>query len=129
MASIAPFGIEKGANYLGAVAGQINNGAVSAIRNWLNLNVIPLAKSKAPVKTGNLKSRIAIQVVMPNGDMTTFIVGWGQQAIYGKFHERGTATLQPLKFVANAIRESAGTLESFWVAEVVGGEIGRIRPF
>lgn len=101
-----------------AVAQNIDTLIVNAITNWLRTFVVPKAKLDAPIKTGKLRGEMRLVQVVIQGETKLFVVGWGPDAPYGRFQERGWLGVKPKKFTENAIRDEFGQLSPIWIAEV-----------
>lgn len=122
---IQVFGADKVAADFSAFANTFKPTMQKAIVDWVIGIVIPSAKLKAPVLTGNLRQSLAMVSITQAGDTTTFIVGWGTKAIYGKFQERGTKFVTAKRFVTRALTESANQLPGFWIKEIQISEVSK----
>ena len=115
---VAPFGVDETLNKLDNLTSRFNDMVVETIVTWLRTSVIPRAQTKAPVKTGNLRSSLDIIVIERNGNTAAFIVGWGNQAPYGRFQERGWLSHEGKRFIENAAKESAPELPRLFIYQI-----------
>ena len=96
-----------------------------AMVEWIINEVLPAAKLDAPVKTGKLRESLAIVNVTRGANTVSFIVGWGLNAPYGKFQERGTKFIAARRFMTKAIQLKFPKVNGFWITQVSGSEVGR----
>jgi len=123
MTWITPFGWDKTSKDFTSFAQNLTGHLESAIRKWFNIHVIPSAKLKAPILTGNLRNAISIVSIVQGPNVLSFIVGWGSRAEYGKFLERGTKFIEARAFMRRSIIEKSPQLGSTWVKQISVSEV------
>ena len=95
---ITPFGWQETGRDFSAFGNSLTRHLETAIRKWFDIHVIPSAKLKSPILTGNLRNAIGIVSIIQGNNVLSFIVGWGHRAEYGKYLERGTKFIEARAF-------------------------------
>jgi len=76
--------------------------------------VVKAARAKCPVKTGKLKKSIKSSVSVKEGGLSYVDVGWGKDAFWGLFVEKGTCHRSAHPFLRPALDENhAAILQTF----------------
>lgn len=72
--------------------------------------VVKAAKAKAPIMTGKLKKSIKSSVSVKEGAQSSVDIGFGKEAYYGSFQEKGTVHHGAHPFLRPALDENHGPI-------------------
>ncbi|OFW68309.1 MAG: hypothetical protein A2Y74_05995 [Actinobacteria bacterium RBG_13_63_9] len=108
----------EGLPYMRAQFAELSNKAQRAVmRSALKQTgavVVKAARAKVPVLTGKLKKSIKSSVSVKEGGLSYVDIGWGKDAFWGLFVEKGTSKRSAHPFLRPALDEShAAILQTF----------------